>query len=224
MFLKMLAVRGGILAVILAVALLLRWEFASVDVRGLVDGLLNEWPVTAAGVFVVGYALAVALMLPTLWLNLLAGVIWGPALGGVLALLGSISGALAAFTFVRVTVGQLLAKPANLTLLRRLQVGFAQGGWRIVALVRLNPIFPGPVSHLFGLTSIDFRTYAWATAVFVAPPTFLFSAVGHTAGEIGVYGLDTDLKFAIAGIGLPLALVEVGLLVLRSRKLLRSDT
>lgn len=207
------------LAAVLVVAFLLRREIAAIDARALVEAQLRDWPVMAAGTFVFGYGLAVTLMLPTLWLNVLAGVLWGPAIGGLLALAGSTGGAIAAFVLVRSTIGQPLARPANRALLRRLQIWFDRGGWQVVALVRLNPIFPGPVNHLFGLTSIGRGTYCWATAVFLAPPTFLFAAIGHALGEVGANGLASDIRPMILAIGLPLALLGFGLVALRMRGL-----
>jgi uncharacterized membrane protein YdjX (TVP38/TMEM64 family) len=222
-FLNKLKRPGLVLIALLVAAFLLRREIAAIDGRALIEAQLQDWPLVAAGTFVFGYGLAVALMLPTLWLNVLAGAIWGPLVGGSLALAGSTGGAIAAFLLARAAIGQPLARPANRALLRRLQVWFAQGGWQVIALVRLNPIFPGPVNHLFGLTSIDRRTYVWATAVFLAPPTFLFAAVGHAMGEIGANGLASDIRPIVIAIGVPLAILGFGLIALRLRGAALSD-
>jgi uncharacterized membrane protein YdjX (TVP38/TMEM64 family) len=163
--------------------------------------LVHANPALSCVLFVPAYGLAVAFLLPTLPLNLLAGVLWGPVRGSALALAGSWLGAVAAFFVTRATFGKCLATRFDTRLVRSLQAQFERHGWKIVAFVRLNPIFPGPVNFLFGLTSIKPSTYIWATALFLAPPTVIFAVIGHGLGILAFEGYIKNLRIGSLIVG-----------------------
>lgn len=205
---------AGVLLVVAAVAWLARGAAAFQPDYWL--ALVQSHPVTSPALFVPAYALAVTVLLPTLPLNLVAGALWGPVFGGTLALAGSVSGAMLAFLVARGTFGQPLARRVDARFIKWLQAEFLRHGWKVVAFVRLNPIFPGPVNFLFGFTSIPFRTYCWATMVFLIPPTVAFAIVGHSIGQLVLRGHVEDLRHTllIAGASiLALALSAMGLRV-----------
>ncbi|HEU4878720.1 MAG TPA: TVP38/TMEM64 family protein [Gemmatimonadaceae bacterium] len=141
-------------------------------------------PLSSPIVFVPIYATAMICFVPTLPLNLVAGALWGPVLGSVLALVGSASGAVLAFVLARVAFGQPLANRFDQKLISRLQQEFTDHGWRVMAFVRLNPLFPGSVNFVFGLTSLPLWTFVWSTTVFLIPLTVVFSVLGSSVGGL----------------------------------------
>ena len=80
--------------------------------------------------------------------------------------------------------------PNESPLLNWLEENLRDHGWKIIAFVRLNPAFPGPINFVFGLTSIRFIPYCWSTLAFLIPPAFLFAYVGSTVNQ-AVIGRDT---------------------------------
>ena len=83
-----------------------------------------------------------------------------------------------------------------------------QNAWKVVAFVRLNPAFPsGPVNFIFGLTSINFATYSYATFLFLFPPSLGVALIGAEAGNILLQGESLEL-FRI------LSMTLVGMLIL----------
>src|SRR5262245_31583723 len=127
--------------------------------------LVQVHPFSAPLLFVPVYALGVTFLIPTLPLNLIAGALWGPVVGTIVSLAGAFSGAVIGFLLARGAFGQPLARRVDTKVLAWLQDEFGRHGWKVVAFVRLNPIFPGPVSFLFGFTPISLGTYCWASAV-----------------------------------------------------------
>ena len=172
---------------------------------------------TAPALFIGAYAVAVALLLPTLPLNLAAGALWGPALGSIVALAGSTSGALLAFLLARSAFGQPLSRRLDHGRARWLQTLLQQHGWKVVAFVRLNPVFPGPVNFLFGFTSISARTYCWATGVFLAPPTIAFAILGSSIGAAALREEVETLRRPLLYSGAAVLFLVVSVLVLRRR-------
>ena len=143
--------------------------------------------------FIGFYIISIIFLVPTLPLNLGAGILWGPFWGSILALLGGLGGAIAAFLISRTALGQPLAERFNNRVLLWLQTELDTRGWKVVAFTRLNPIFPsGPLNFVFGLTSISFATYAWATAVFHYPPALAFAIIGYSSGQFLFQGQAAD--------------------------------
>lgn len=153
---------------------------------------INIHPVAAPVIFVIVYALAMMFFVPTLPLNLGTGFLYGPFTGSLLAAGGGLLCAVGAFAVARSAFGQPLANKRNNKILKWLENELSQKGWQVVAFVRVNPIFPsGPLNFAFGLTSIKFSTYFWATILFQYPPTLAFSMLGHSAGGF-VLGTETQ--------------------------------
>ncbi len=117
--------------------------------------LANRHLVAAIVLFVLVYAACMMALLPTLPLNLAAGMLWGGLAGAVVASAGGGPGAALAFLLARRLLGRPLARKIDHRFLTWLQCQFEAGGWRFVAFVRLNPVFPtGPINYVFGLTAI----------------------------------------------------------------------
>lgn len=183
---------GGLYASLIGLAWYLR-EHGELDLERLV-AFISAYPLTAPGLFIAAYALLVLLMIPTLPLNLAAGILWGPLWGGLLATAGSGLGAIGAFVISRTILGQLLAHRLDNRMVTWLQDELETKGWRVVAFTRINPVFPSsPLNFLFGLTSIRLSTYTWSTVAFLFPPTLAFAVIGHEAGKFVLKGETADL-------------------------------
>lgn len=170
---------------------------------------IRRFPTAAPAIFVGIYAVSVALLLPTLPLNLGAGVIWGPWWGGVVAVLGSFLGSMLAFLVARTALGTPLAERMRGKLLAWLQTEIETCSWQVVAFTRLNPVFPGIINFLFGMTAVRSTTFTWATLVFLFPPTMLFAALGHGFGDVILTGELKSATFIILGISAFVVLLTV---------------
>ena len=180
-------VLGALLALLAGLGWYLRQE-GHLDPEFLI-GFARNHPVVAPLAFIALSALAFFLMIPTLPLNLGAGVLWGPFWGGVIATAGGSLGAVAAFVAARTAVGQPFVRRFDNALVAWLQEELQARGWHIVAFARLSSVLPsGPISFGFGLTSIRFYTYTWASVVFFFPPAVAFATIGHELGGIVLEG------------------------------------
>ena len=148
----------------------------------LIDGL-GPWGPLAFGVL---YALLAALMFPGAALTLVAGPLFGLALGFVVVSLASTAGAGLAFL-----IGRHLARDA-VAARAALDPRFAavdraigeEGGWKIVGLLRLTPLMPyNLANYLFGLTAIRFWPYLVTSWIAMMPGTLLYVYVGKVAAE-----------------------------------------
>jgi uncharacterized membrane protein YdjX (TVP38/TMEM64 family) len=148
-----------------------------------IQHLIEQYPVTAPIVFALIYGIAMLSALPTLPVNLAAGLFWGPFLGGFYSTSGATIGAVAAFLLTRSVLGQPLARRFDNRVIAEIQREFEAKGWLFLAFVRLNPIFPtGPLNYLLGLTAVDTVTYVWTTFVFNLPPSIAVAWIGYSLG------------------------------------------
>ncbi len=167
--------------------------------------VLRDHPVSAPLIFVGFYILSMIFFVPTLPLNIGAGILWGAWMGSILATIGGGSGAIAAFWLSRTSLGQPLARSTDNRLICWLQTELETKGWKVVALTRLLPVFPaGPLNVAFSLTAIRFTTYCWATMVFLYPFALVFAYIGNFSGKLILQGQAAGLVETIMVISLGL--------------------
>ena len=156
--------------------------------------LIEGYPVIAPVIFVAFHVLALLFMIPSLPLNLAAGILWGPLWGGIITTIGGGIGAISAFAIARSTIGQPLANKFDNRKIAWLQSQLEIKGWRIVAFTRINPIFPSsPLNYIFGITSIRFSTYVWSSIVFLFFPALAISTIGYEIGDFVISGKFADI-------------------------------
>jgi uncharacterized membrane protein YdjX (TVP38/TMEM64 family) len=92
------------------------------------------------------------------------------------------------------------------------------GGWRIVALVRLSPLFPYSVSnYLFGVTSVKFLPYLAASGIFTMPGAFAYLYLGYIGAQAATGGGDS-MRRALLALGLAMTLVGIGYVTVLARR------
>ncbi|MDB5763989.1 MAG: associated Golgi protein-like protein [Herminiimonas sp.] len=155
---------------------------------------IQQHPSLAPIIFALVYAAMVIFLLPTLPLNLAAGFLWGPVGGTVLSVFAATLGASISFLAARYLVGSFLRDKFRSRVWRWLQLEIKKSEWQVMGFTRLNPIFPfGPLNYFFGFTSVTFGRFLWTTALFIVPPSALFSVIGDSIGGIVMDGASQNL-------------------------------
>ena len=166
------------------------------------------------------YGLAATLFIPASALSLAAGLLFGIWLGTAVVWLGATLAMALSFLIARYAARARVESMAR-TRPRFAAVDRAVGeqGWKIVALVRLSPVFPFTLqNYLFGISAIPFWSYLASSIAFVIPGVFLYVYLGYAGGETAVAvgsasGTDS-LKLSLQLVGL-LATVIVTVWVAR---------
>jgi uncharacterized membrane protein YdjX (TVP38/TMEM64 family) len=151
----------------------------------------------------VAYMLAALAFVPGSALTLGAGALFGPWRGlAVVSLASTASSALAfliARHFARHRVESLARSYPRF---RTVDRAIAEGGWKVVALLRLSPAMPFSAgNYLFGLTAVGFWPFVLASWVSMLPGTFLYVYLGH-AGRVAAGSGRTPFEWALLGAGL----------------------
>ena len=151
------------------------------------------------------------------------GAIFGLWIGFLTVWLGSTAGAMAAFLVSRYVardkVAGMVARRPKFDAIDR---AVGEGGWKIVAMLRLSPAIPFNLqNYLYGLTRIRFWPCLLATWLAMVPGTFMLVYVGHVAGAAVAGERERTIwEWIMLGVGLVAsASVTVYITVLARRKL-----
>jgi uncharacterized membrane protein YdjX (TVP38/TMEM64 family) len=173
------------------------------------DEALKVW-VAALGIWVpvalaLLYVVATVLLVPGMILTLVAGALFGLVVGTVTISVGLTLGAAAAFLIAwhlaRERIAAFAARNRNFGAIDR---AIDEGGWKIVAMLRLSPAIPFNLqNYLYGLTPIGFWPYVIASWLAMLPGTFSYLYLGHITGAAVVGDRTRTLaEWAVLAIGL----------------------
>ena len=128
--------------------------------------------------FAIAYAVLSLLLVPGVLLSVMSGALFGPLLGGALAVVGGLLGSTAAFLIGR-RLGreqvERLAGPRMAAVDRRLR----RHGITTLIVVRLAPLVPYSVlNYAAGVTGIGRRDYVLGSALGLVPGAFAYAAIG----------------------------------------------
>lgn len=173
--------------------------------------LLTRYPVLAPLIFLVLYAIAPSLFLPSIPLTLAAGFFWGPVWGVIFSISGATIGSCLPFFLSRYLFQDTVRTKIPEERWNWLQDKVSRHGWKAVAFTRLIPVFPfNLLNYLFGLTPIPFRHYLWSTFIFMLPACIAFVAFGSSLGELilrgNIRGLIIGIVIAVLAFLIPVAL------------------
>lgn len=175
--------------------------------------------------FVAMYVVATVLFFPGSVFTLVAGAAFGLGLGFLLVSAASTLGAALAFLTARYLArGKVEAMARRYPRFRAIDAAIAEGGWKVVAMLRLSPAIPfNAQNYLYGLTDVPFMPYVLASWIAMMPGTFLYVYLGHIAGAAAAGEDRSGAEWALLVIGLTMT-VGVTVYVTRlARKHLRTQ-
>lgn len=178
---------------------------------------IGEWlagtgpwaPLVYIGVLIVAVVVS---PIPSVPLDIAAGLTFGLFWGSLYTLIGAEIGAIIAFLIARRLGRPRLASRLSPETMRQIDGLSARVGVKALVIMRLLPVFNFDwVSYAAGLTSISLPRFAAATLVGMTPPVVAITAVGST------YSGNPALSISILAV---LVLVAIGPLVigLRTRR------
>lgn len=147
---------------------------------------LQRFEAYAPYLFIFLYCLMSIFCLPNVLLVLAGGVVFGFYIGTILNLLGATLGAACGFCLSRYFLNDFFKfKFKHDTKMQRLMKQVDRRGWRAVALLRLMPMMPyNIVNYGLGTTSIKFRDYIIASAIFLIPNKLILTYCGYKGVDV----------------------------------------
>jgi uncharacterized membrane protein YdjX (TVP38/TMEM64 family) len=180
---------------------------------------VRAWGALGGVVYGAIYVIAALLFVPGSVLTLAAGALFGVVWGTVLVSVASTTAAALAFLIARHVargaVEQMAARNPRFTAIDQ---GIREGGWKVVALLRLSPVVPFSLSnYLYGLTPVAFGPYLLASWVTMLPATVLYVWLG-AAGRAAAGGGRSPAEWALIGVGLVATLVATVMITRMARR------
>ena len=147
-------------------------------------GLVQQWGVLAAFVYITVYAALVALSVPgAVVLTLAGGFLFGTWVGGLCAVFGATLGATAIFLAARAGLGGLAQRAGRFV--GKLEAGFRADAFSYLLVLRIVPIFPFWLVNLVpALVGVRLPTYVLATFLGIVPGTFIYASLGNGLGGL----------------------------------------
>lgn len=187
---------------------------------------LRAWAQAGGALGMVGfgaaYVILALLFVPGAVLTLTAGAVFGIGWGVVIVAIATSVADAAAFA-----LGRYVAREAVVRFIAgrpRLQVidrTISLGGWRIVALIRLNPTIPYSASnYLFGASGLAMIPFLISSGIFTMPGAFAYVYLGYAGAEtLGGDGR-TTVEWALLGLGLAVTVAVVAYVSVLARRAL----
>jgi len=181
-----------------------------------------RYPVAGPMAYVFATIVVVAFLTPGWIMMMLAGLVFGAALGFLYAMVGIVGGAVAAFLISRVLARQWVARKisGNVGLLA-LDDALEDQAFTIVALTRVALVFPFNIlNYAYGVTRVKTRDYIAGTAIGMIPIVGFYVYLGTLADDIGQILTDGADVGSGALWGVAIALVAIISVVLVVRRAL----
>ena len=220
---KKLWIFVGLVFLILILNYIFGWSDYLSDTGNLefLENLVEENLPLAIGVyFLVTVVGSVVLALPGVTFAILAGLLFGPALGTALCSIAATAGAVLAFLIGRFFLKDSI-KPAAMKNRYLKKWLFDESGKNqlfVLMITRLVPLFPFNLQNFaYGVTDIRFVTYAIGSFVFMIPGTAMYT--------VGTAGLaDAENRVLYIGIALAIAVLVIGSGMVLKKKYVGEET
>ena len=157
-------------------------------------GFVDRHPFLAPLVFVLVYAIAIALSVPGgAVLTIAGGFLFGVAAATCYVVVAATLGATVVFLAARTALGEILRQKAG-PATRRMEEGFRENALNYLLFLRLIPVFPFWLVNLVpALLGVPLSTYVLATALGIIPGSLVYASVGNGLGAVFDTGGRPDL-------------------------------
>lgn len=129
-------------------------------------------------VFVGLYVVLTVLLFPGAVITAAGGVLFGPAIGTLLAAVGATLGSAGAFLLAK-RLGRTQVERVAGRRIGRLDAWLERRGFLAILYLRLIPVVPfNALNYVAGVTGVSLRDFVAGTALGIVPGTFAFAALG----------------------------------------------
>ncbi|MEC8495944.1 MAG: TVP38/TMEM64 family protein [Planctomycetota bacterium] len=189
-------------------------------VKAAVAGMGPAAPL-AYGVFYVAAALA---FVPGSAITLAAGALFGVGLGTTVVSLASTTAAAIAFPLARTLLRSRVERvAAGSRGFAAIDEAVADGGWRVVGLLRLSPVVPfSALNYLLGMTRVAYLPAVLVSWAAMLPGTLLYVHLGAVGADLAAGASRGWEEWALLGVGLAATLTVTVVLTRAARARMES--
>jgi len=184
---------------------------------------LGVWGPLAYGLF---YVVAALSFVPGSAITIGAGALFGLGTGTVVVSLASTMTAALAFPLARTLLRSRVESFAKeRSSFRAIDDAIAEGGWKIVGLLRLSPVLPfSALNYLIGLTRVSYVPAVLVSWIAMLPGTLLYVYFGAISRDVAAGVKKGPFEWALLVAGLVATLAVTVILTRAARKHMRAST
>ncbi|WP_416147954.1 TVP38/TMEM64 family protein [Salipaludibacillus sp. HK11] len=195
----------------IAIVLLIGWQTGLINHLQEVETMqrfFNDFGLLGYGIYILLFIAVAVFMLPASVMTLVAGVTFGPFIGGMLAMIGGTLGAATAFLVSKYLARAMITNRfKGNKVFENIDKQVEKNGVSFLILTRLVPIFPYNLqNYAYGLTRLPFVKYTVISFVAMAPGSFIYA---YMAGQIVREGISPFLMLQFSGAGITLFLLSL---------------
>jgi len=180
-----------------------------VDVKAITT-VIQQHAAVSLIVFIFIFVALTILLLPTLPVSLLAGALWGALLGGVVCAFATGIAACLCVVLGRRFLGQATARHLLGRHYDFVTEEFERNGNLIVALFRLNPIFPAAVNYAFAFMPISAIRFGVLSFLFALPIGVAIAGIGEISSVAVLEGTVPDMaQWGISGLSAAVTVISL---------------
>lgn len=220
------AAKWILIAVFAAIVLILVRTLPSEELQASFKDWIAGLGVWGPIAFVLIYIFATVCLIPGSLVTLAGGAVFGLSLGFALVSVASTTGAALAFLIARYVARAKVAEMAEANAkFAAVDEAISEGGWKIVALLRLSPAIPfNWQNYLYGLTRIRFWPYVLTSWIAMMPGTFMYVYLGTVAGAASTGEEKSLWQWGLLIVGLLATIVVTGYITRLARQKLDDQT
>ncbi|PRW20703.1 TVP38 TMEM64 family membrane slr0305 isoform A [Chlorella sorokiniana] len=174
--------------------------------------LVENWGPLGYAAYILVYAALEILALPAIPLTMTAGAIFGTVPGTCVVSVAATIASTVAFLIARYVARDRVQQYAkNHPKFAAIDAAIGKDGLRVVLLLRLSPLLPLAASnYLYGLTSVDLRSYVLGSWLGMLPGTAAYVAAGRYSKELLEGGVSLEGAGWKAAVALGVSLLAIG--------------
>lgn len=143
-------------------------------------------------------------IIPVTILTIIAGSLYGPVYGFILAMASILISSNVAF-FISRYLGKSFVEKLLKHRAEKINLKIEKNGFKIILIMRMSGVFPlDIVAYAAGLTKVKYRDFILATMLGVIPETFSFSFMGHNINNPLSSGFILSIVLVALTVGVPL--------------------
>ncbi len=172
---------------------------------GALESYINsfgQWSILAF--LVISTIRPLAVFIPVTILTLVAGRLYGPIYGAVLAMLSTVISSSVAF-FISRKLGKSFVEKIIRKRAEKINLNIEKSGFKIIFVMRISGVFPlDIVSYAAGMTKVKYRDFILATILGSMLETISIAFMGHHINKPLSPGFILSLILVIVTAGVPL--------------------
>ncbi len=143
---------------------------------------IDQYKIFAPIIYLALFVLSSLFFMPVLPFVILAGLVFGPLIGFILAGIGTILASSLLFVIPRYVIRSSVENWINENdKIKKIDRGVKKHGWRMVVITRTVPFFPFNLQNFaYGLTDIRYSTYIIITGVCMIPCNIIYTFFGYS--------------------------------------------